>query len=108
MEVDGLEHFICDVVDGIDVVLSSYISSTLLGCFVSRFTSTLIGSNVVIGCDVDTDESWNPSSLASRGLHELSLYAFLFGEIAGQDDGEHDIKDVEEVLLSKGVRGARS
>ena len=57
MEVDCLEHLICDVVEGINVLLSSYISSILLEFFVSGFTSTLIGSKVVIGSEVDTEES---------------------------------------------------
>ena len=41
-------------------------------------------------------------------LQAFSLYIFLLGEIAEQEEGDPDINGVDEVLFSKGVRGATS
>ena len=108
VDVDCFDDFIWDVVDGTKELVSSYMSSTVLPSFISDFTSTLIGSNVLIDCEVDTEESWKLMELVSSWLKELSLYIFLFGEIAEQDEGDPDIKEVDELLLSKGVSGAIS
>ena len=96
------------VFDGAKELVSSYISSeSPLRSYVSYFTSTLIASNVLIGCDVETEVSWK---LASSWFKALSLYIFLFGEIEdNEDEGDSEIKEAEEgVVLSKGVSGAIS
>jgi hypothetical protein len=47
-------------------------------------------------------------ALLSRALQQFSLYIFLLGDIVEQDEGDPDISEAEDVLLSRGVSGARS
>jgi hypothetical protein len=56
-EVDCFDNLICVDVADVKELPSSYISSVLFPSLVSDLTSPLIGSNVLIGCEVEADGS---------------------------------------------------